>query len=373
MAAIPYVILPPKSMSFVMHNFTSKSDPEFPPSLTSIFNALVANQFLIRGVLDAAIPMTAEVYNPGTASLEPYYNAYNVATTDWLASDTSGYSWSVKNLHTVTNAPNAAMNTGPLVFYATVEDSYAYNAGLDPTGSANGGPQYSDTRVIQFTLDENGIPIFRSVDTFTMSANFSGNVLGRFMALKNYASQVRIFQLGATSTFTVGDPVFINTSTNQFQRSNTLGDVPAIYTTLGIVSTVGIPSADYFTFVPFGKFRTSAEVSLTGPVGTTYYIDPTNAGQYTTTAPPNNPFPVYQIIDASGNVIRLTSSGSSGGGGGVGPTGPTGPSQGPTGSTGPTGAGGTGPTGPVSSYIFDGGQASSNYTIGPAFDCGNAS
>ena len=31
-----------------------------------------------------------------------------------------------------------------------------------------------------------------------------------------------------------------------------------------------------------------------------------------------------------------------------------------------------GPTGPVTSYIFDGGNAQSNYSVGPAFDCGSA-
>jgi len=56
-----------------------------------------------------------------------------------------------------------------------------------------------------------------------------------------------------------------------------------------------------------------------------------------------------------------------------GPTGTTGPA----GDTGPTGdassvTGPTGPTGPVTSFIFDGGGASNTYTLGPAFDCGNA-
>ena len=37
---------------------------------------------------------------------------------------------------------------------------------------------------------------------------------------------------------------------------------------------------------------------------------------------------------------------------------------------GPTGP--QGPTGPVTPYIFDGGNAQSNYSIGPAFDCGSA-
>ena len=66
-----------------------------------------------------------------------------------------------------------------------------------------------------------------------------------------------------------------------------------------------------------------------------------------------------------------------------GPLGPTGPQgvqgiqgvTGPTGNTGPTGAASnvTGPTGPVQPYIFDGGVPTSNYSVGPAFDCGSVS
>ena len=313
--------------------------------------------------------MTAQVYNPGTGTAIARYDSYNVVAGDWLANDTTGYAWIVDAVYTVTDAPQPAMNSGTAYFYALMEDQYAYNAGLDPTGAAHGGPQYPDTRVVQFTVDENGIPVFRPTDTFTLSTNFTGNILGRFMNVNNYTRQVRIFQTGAATLFSVGDPVYINTSTNQFQRSNILGDVPAIYTTIGIVSSVGIPTADYFTFKPFGSFVPSSQIpALTGPVGTTYYIDPTDTAQYTTTKPPNDPFPVYQIIDASGNAILLTAAGSSGGGGG-GEQGPTGP----TGAVGPTGAGSTGPTGSVGAYIFDGGNAASSYTIGPAFDCGNAS
>jgi len=59
-----------------------------------------------------------------------------------------------------------------------------------------------------------------------------------------------------------------------------------------------------------------------------------------------------------------------------GATGQTGPNGGGTGPTGPSG-GGTGPTGPTGSVliystVFDGGNASTNYIIGPAFNCGGA-
>jgi collagen type VII alpha len=54
---------------------------------------------------------------------------------------------------------------------------------------------------------------------------------------------------------------------------------------------------------------------------------------------------------------------------GTGYTGPTGPAGGGTGDAGPTG-----PTGAVLIYstVFDGGNASTNYILGPAFNCGSA-
>jgi hypothetical protein len=53
-------------------------------------------------------------------------------------------------------------------------------------------------------------------------------------------------------------------------------------------------------------------------------------------------------------------------GGSLGPPGPAGPA-GPPGKVGPTG-----PVGPVQSIGFDGGNATSVYSMGPVFDCGRA-
>ena len=93
--------------------------------------------------------------------------------------------------------------------------------------------------------------------------------------------------------------------------------------------------------------------------------------------------------DSQGNVYTTntgstgTSIGTTGPTGIQGPQGPpgsgTGSGTGYTGPTGPTGApgGGTGPTGPtgavlIYSTVFDGGNASTNYILGPAFNCGGA-
>jgi len=106
--------------------------------------------------------------------------------------------------------------------------------------------------------------------------------------------------------------------------------------------------------------------------GSTYICkSPVSSGDLT--PPPDNP--LYWNLFAEG-VTGPTGSGT-GSDSGTGFTGPTGPGSG-TGFTGPTGPGSgtgfTGPTGSVVIYstVFDGGNASTNYILGPAFNCGSA-
>lgn len=381
-----------------MHYFLP-GDTDLPPSLSGVFAALKPNEYLIWGSMNQILNMTAFVYNPGTGKPEQYYDCYNVQQDDWLANDATGYTWRIKKIYTVVDGPGI-YNTSADIFYATIEDVDYYNAGMDPTGAGIGSPQFQTSRAILFEIDEEGFPIFTPADTFQIAANFSANVIGRFRALNVYDEYVSIYQQDVSGSFAVGDPLYIDASGN-FASSAGLGDISGVNFTIGICTTVGRPDKDYFTFNPFGEYRLAADVGLPGTAGTIYYINPGGSPPYTTVRPANFPYPVYQLIDNSGNAILLKgigfgSVGGGGGGGGTGPTGAagdtgaTGPTgeTGPTGDTGPTGEAGptgdtgatgpsetgpTGPTGPVTSYIFDGGNAASTYAVGPAFDCGNAS
>jgi hypothetical protein len=78
------------------------------------------------------------------------------------------------------------------------------------------------------------------------------------------------------------------------------------------------------------------------------------------------PWPTgVNLNGATGPTGRTGSTGPTGLGG-TGYTGPTGPPGGGTGSTGPTGSIF------IYSTVFDGGNASTNYIIGPVFNCGGA-
>ena len=337
-------IPPPKSLDLNMHWY-QVGDTDVPPSILTALNTLGPNEYLIRGNLNSVEYISAFVYNPGSAQLEQFYNAYNVIPGDWLANDATGYTWKILKTYNVTDDVSGD-NTASGTFYAKMSDVDAYNAGLDPTGSFIGAPTFIDSRTILFTVDEDGFPIFTPSDTFNLAANFSGNVIGRFRALNTYNQYVSIYQLDASGALLVGDPVYYNRTTNEFAKSYNLGDVSGVSFTLGVVTSVGVPTKDYFTFNPFGEYRVNT--SLTGPAGTLYYINPTGATPYTTVRPAANPFPMYQLLDGSGNSVLLKGQGFGAAGGGAGTTGPTGPLGGPSGATGPTGPTGiTGPSGPT--------------------------
>ena len=262
---------PPKSFILNMHNFQA-GDTALPPSLSSVLSNLGPNEYLIRGNLSGFLYISAYVYNPGSGTLEQFYNAYNVVEGDWVANDATGFTWKLTKIYRVTDAPSPGNNTSQNVFYAKMVDIDGYNAGIDTTGSFIGGPVFTESTTVLFTVDEDGFPIFTPSDTFSLAANFSGNVIGRFRALNTYNQYVSVQQTDASGTFIVGDPVYINSS-RKFAKSYGIGDVSGVLQTIGVVTSVGVPTKDYFTFNPFGEYRKIP--SLTGPAGTFFYVNPT--------------------------------------------------------------------------------------------------
>ena len=353
-------LAPPKVLALSVRWYASSTG--LPPSLSTAFAGLGPNDFIIRASLNSPTFTSAYIYNPGSSTYVQYYNSYNAAVGDWLANDSTGFAWQITTLYNVTDAPNSDDNTSANYFWAKITDINGYNAGSDSTGDFQGSPSLNFSCIL-FSLNEDGTPLISSATFFKLPPDFATNQLTRFEAMNTTKKYVSIYQVGASSTFSVGDPVYINTGSGLFARAQGLGGSQNVYTTLGVVTSVGAPTNDYFTFNPFGSLRTG--LGLTGPVGTFYYIDPTGAAQFTTTSPTQNPYPVYQIIDSNYNAILLNraagptgatgAAGSSGGAGFTGATGATGATgstgaAGVTGVTGPTGStGSTGVTGPTGS------------------------
>jgi len=166
------------------------------------------------------------------------------------------------------------------------------------------------------------------------------------------------FRRGTATQWTAENPVLaagemaIETDTNLYK----IGD--------GVTRWIPLPYGGLHgptgTTGPTGYDGTTGTTGPTGYDGTEGSTGPTGHTGYDGTAGSTGP------TGMSGAEGPTGPTGYDGTEGSTGPTGYTGA----TGSTGPTGH--TGPTGPVTTYIFDGGGASNVYTLGPAFDCGNA-
>jgi hypothetical protein len=116
-----------------------------------------------------------------------------------------------------------------------------------------------------------------------------------------------------------------------------------------------------------GATGATGPTGLAGQAGATGATGPTGlAGEAGATGP----------TGLAGQAGATGATGPTGLAGATGPTGLAG-QAGATGATGPTGqagaTGATGAQGPVTAYIFDGGIPSTNYTVGPAFNCGGPS
>jgi hypothetical protein len=122
--------------------------------------------------------------------------------------------------------------------------------------------------------------------------------------------------------------------------------------------TVTIPTAAKYYSGVFLRFR---QISASGTNQDTYVV---------TSVITQGPQGDQGSTGATGFNGSTGATGITGATGTTGATGLTG-TTGASGTTGATGTpGATGATGPITAYIFDGGNPSSNYTVGPAFDCG---
>ena len=113
-----------------------------------------------------------------------------------------------------------------------------------------------------------------------------------------------------------------------------------------------------------GGTCTGDGTGYTGPAGPAGTATNTGATGATGLQGPTGPEGTATNTGATGPTGVTGATGFTGVTGATGQTGQTG-STGFTGVTGPTGA-----QGPISYYIFEGGNPASEYTVGPAFDCG---
>ena len=169
-----------------------------------------------------------------------------------------------------------------------------------------------------FSISSDGLPILYNIDNSVMPNEYVTSMISRF-TMRNLTTTITIEQLG--HTFVKGNFLYVTT-----------GNMYALYTSqtssdksiVGVVTEVGIPNVNHFTFRPFGKYLSKNDMPnvLGGGKGTYYWLD---AFGDVTTVENVSQAPVYLQITDEGDAIMLISTNAvGGGGGGVGPTGPSG-------------------------------------------------
>ena len=265
------------------------------------------------------------------------YSVSDVQPNFWISNYPFGEAWKIINVSNV--------NPGTSTLDAIIEDVEYYNYSIDPDTGEHGPNDGSDGYI--WTLAEDGLPNLFPIDnTFPATLNYTyvTDLIGRFRSRNYYTSYVRFSQ--NSNSFQVGQ--FLNiTSTGSFEVSSSSSD--SVFNTIGVITSVGFPTSEFFTIRPFGQYLTSEKIipPLTQGVGSIYYLNST--GGLTTSSPGSNSYPVYIQVSTGGDGILLKGRfGQTSGGSGTGTIGPTGPQGdiGPQGSIGPTGVqGDVGPQG----------------------------
>jgi len=287
-------------------------------------------------ISDNLYSCTLRVYSQQINGGSSGYTVINVTPNLWVSNYSGGQSWRINSISNI--------NTGLQTVDCVIEDVEYYNYSLDPTTGAH-GPS-NNINGYCFGLAENGLPNLVPIysNTFTISQTFISDLTARFNSRNYFTSHISVLQ--NSHSFVKGNFIYLNGSTYTLVTSS-VADVNII----GVVTSIGIPSVNHFTFRPFGQYLKSTQIdtALTAGVGSVYYLN--SSGNITTT-PDNYNYPVYIQVSSGGDGVMLkyrrtimSSTGYTGYSGYTGFTGYTGYTgysgyTGYTGYTGPAGAAG---------------------------------
>ena len=229
------------------------------------------------------------------------YTGTSIVAGNWIAGGlTGGCAWRIS---AVTSSAAAQVRL-------TLEDVNNFSYSMSATTNTNSFSSLFNTNsatgpinYIYFTVGPDGLPILTPTFRVLPSslASLPADIMSRFSSINPARQYVTLFQTGFN--LQVGSPIWFNTSTNFFEKSTNSN---AQYT-IGIVTSLGIPTTGNFTIKVFGTyyndtsalFPTTSLSSLTSSQkGKFLYIDTSNtsASGFTSTPPSSNAIPVWVYL-----------------------------------------------------------------------------
>ena len=217
------------------------------------------------------------------------YGARDVVVGDWVADWQSGYALEITSITSV-NDSSLTCQARDTDFYNQFSDLNSNRAGALSQGS----------QIYIFSLGEDGLPVVGPMTDGWMPSVFQANLLSHFL-LRNPRKKVQVSQ--ANHGLSVGNTIFIDTDGKYKTMAASRLFKDKFDQIVGVVTDVGFPYAESFTYKPRGDYRT-ADISASLPtmpgdatgaasVGRPIYLDPNNNGGMTLTKPSRFALPLY--------------------------------------------------------------------------------
>jgi hypothetical protein len=233
-----------------------------------------------------------------------------------MSGSAPGYAWKVISIVSSTDDDITLI----------LEDEENYNYYIDSVNNNFGGQPQPSSQHIYFELNSDGVPIVTPSYTL-VDASLSVDTISRFADRNPNRQYADILQ--PSHGFLGGEPIWVDPADGLYKSANNTNAKFIV----GIVSSVGIPTSDWFTYKAFGtyyydiqKFFGTLDLSSYNR-GDFIYVSTDGVNNYTSTPPTDVAIPVwvYLGLDVNGKqtgILYTTPSMYSGGGGGGGTVAP---------------------------------------------------
>jgi len=218
------------------------------------------------------------------------YDGNDIFVGMWIADITSGFAVKIVSI----------VFQGALNVDCIVEDVDRYNTFADPTQSGNGIG--STGQGFAFNLGVDGLPILAPISSLSAALNFNvgfeEDLISRFRYRNFITNNISVKQ--TSNNFAVGDQISFDGSI----YSKVIATSSAVDVTIGTVTSINIPGADWFTFKPIGNL---INLVVPGTPGSLVWISDSVAGGLVSTKPNSFSKPSY-IKFSSTQAIQLDRS-----------------------------------------------------------------
>jgi hypothetical protein len=273
-------ILPPKVMSATI---TAYTPIEYLDNASDIYNG-----YPYRWQADVSVILQTHS-NPNT-STPYYYTAYDIKVGDWISSAVDGSAYEIIEIISILDQTSVTL---------VIEDIDMFNTYNDQTQSGSGSP--TTTEGVIFSLDNDGNPILMGLEPGILSETFATDLISRFNYRNIQQKFIRVNQPG--HTFVIGDIIQPNVSVAGTYMLSTGTQSQDL--SVGIVSDVGTPNADWFNFEASGEVVYNVTPSLVGSYSSLFYLDPEHPGKITSIRPAEFARPIYLRLNSATTAIKF--------------------------------------------------------------------